>query len=328
VVAGSMVYVTAYVQQTQSYLVETLDRQTGTVRWQRALDGRPSLPAVANGQVFVMTSQQFGGHLLALSASDGSVLWDYASDAPVSIGGDTANGGSTAPLVRNHLVYMQATDRDPSGVANLALLALNTGDGTVAWRYQTGGIAATPAFNQSGDTLCVSTSASSQQGMTSVVVGLATMSGHVRWRVTNAGSLLSGCISGGDVFYLTAGSASQPGSVLALNGQDGRQLWRISTASPVVADGLLAPTVTNGLVGVYLAGPATTSGPLMGTMAVLRASDGKLVWQHDFPGHPDLLMDIDGDQIYNPEFAADLPSIVVYALDSGAHLWSHRLGYL
>jgi hypothetical protein len=63
-------------------------------------------------------------------------------------------------------------------------------------------------------------------------------------------------------------------------------------------------------------------------MTVLRASDGKLVWQHDFGGRPDLLMDIEGEQIYNPEFAADVPSLVVYALDSGARLWSYRLGYL
>src|SRR5262249_7530020 len=141
VVSGSVVYVVATQiqgqQVTESGLVEALDSQTGAVRWQRALAATPSSPAIANGQVFVMASQQFGGHLLALSASDGSVMWDYTADAPVSIGGDTENGGPTAPLVHNHLVYVQATDREASGVANLALLALNAGDGTVAWRYQT-----------------------------------------------------------------------------------------------------------------------------------------------------------------------------------------------
>jgi outer membrane protein assembly factor BamB len=332
VVASSTVYVVASLAQgggqqfQETGLVEALDSQSGAVRWQRAVDATPSSPAVADGQVFVMASQQFGGHLLALSANDGSVIWDYTADAPISIGGDTENGGPTAPLVHNHLVYVQATDREASGTANLALLALNTRDGSVAWRYQTGGISATPAFNQSGDTLCVSAFLPSQLGGTSVVAGLAATSGLLRWHMTTADGL-SGCIPGGNVFYFTEGSASQPGSVLALNSQDGRQLWKAPTSSPVVADGLLAPTVTNGFVGVYLA-PATTPGPVMGRMTVLRSSDGKLVWQHDFGGHPDLLMDIEGDQIYNPEFAADVPSLVVYALDSGTRLWSYRLGYL
>jgi hypothetical protein len=63
-------------------------------------------------------------------------------------------------------------------------------------------------------------------------------------------------------------------------------------------------------------------------MAVLRASDGKLLWQGDFDGEPGGLMDIEGDQIYNPEVAAGMPTIVVYALDSDSRLWSYRSGYL
>jgi outer membrane protein assembly factor BamB len=335
VVSGSMVYVTASViphpvpelGPTSSGLVVALDRQTGTVRWQRALDDRLSLPAVTNGQVFVMVSQQFGGHLLALNASDGSVMWDHTFDVGLAIGDDTKNGGSTAPLVRNHLIYVQASSRDASGIAHLALLALNTRDGSVAWRYQTGGSTATPVFNQSGDTLCVSSYPSPPLGGTSVVAGLAALSGRVRWRVTDV-SIPSGCSSQGDVFYLTEGSLSQPGSVLALNSQDGRQLWRIPTASQVVGDAWRGPTVTQGFVGVYLVGPGTPSTPVRGRMVVLRAGDGKLLWQGDFDGEPGGPMDIEGDQIYNPEVAAGLPIVVVYALDSGARLWSYGFGHL
>jgi hypothetical protein len=39
-------------------------------------------------------------------------------------------------------------------------------------------------------------------------------------------------------------------------------------------------------------------------------------------------MDIKGDHIYNPEVAAGLPTTVVYALDSGARLWSYGVGHL
>ena len=126
VVSGSMVYVTASVipqplpelRPTSSGLVVALDRQTGTVRWQRALDDRLSLPAIANGQVFVMVGQQFGGHLLALNASDGSVMLDHTFDVGLALADDTQNRGSIAPLVRNHLVYVQGSSRDASGVAH------------------------------------------------------------------------------------------------------------------------------------------------------------------------------------------------------------------
>jgi outer membrane protein assembly factor BamB len=335
VVSGSMVYVTASVipqpvpelGPTSSSLVDALDSQTGTVRWQRALDDRLSLPAVANGQVFVVVSQQVGGHLLALSASDGSVMWDHPFDVGLTFGDDTKNGGSTAPLVRNQLAYVQGSSRDASGVAHLALFALNTRDGSAAWRYQTEGHTATPAFNQSGDTLCVSTYQSPSRIGPGVVAGLAATSGQVRWRVTDV-RIPSGCSSHGDVFYLTEGSLAQPGSLLALNSQDGRQLWRIPTVSQVAGDAWRGPTVTRGFIGVYLIGPATTSTPVRGGMAVLRASDGKLLWQRDFDGEPAGLMDIEGEQIYNPEVAAGIPTIVVYALDSGARLWSYRFGDL
>jgi outer membrane protein assembly factor BamB len=331
VVSGSMVYVTAYVAQgqqyTESHLVEALDSQTGTVRWQRALDGRPSLPVVANGQVFVEAGQQFGGHVLALSASDGSVLWDHTFDVGLSIGDDTTNRGSTAPLVRNQLVYVQGSSRDASGVAHLAVFALSTRDGSVAWRYQTEGSTATPVFNQSGNVLCVSTYPSPPLRGPGAVAGLAATSGQMRWRVTDV-SIPSGCSSQGDVFYLTEGSLAQPGSLLALNSQDGRQLWRIPTVSQVAGDAWRGPTVTHGFIGVYLVGPATTSTPVRGRMAVLRASDGKLLWQRDFDGEAGGLMDIEGDQTYNPEVVAGTPTIVVYALDSGARLWSYAFGHL
>jgi outer membrane protein assembly factor BamB len=335
VVSGSMVYVTASVipqpvpelGPTSSGLVVALDRQTGTVRWKRALDDRLSLPSVVNEQVFVMVSQQFGGHLLALNASDGSVMWDHTFDVGLTIADDTKNGGSAAPLVHTHLVYVQGNTRDASGVAHLALLALSTRDGSVAWRYQTESSTATPVFNQSGDTLCVSSYQSRPLSGASIVAGLAALSGEVRWSVSDV-SIPSGCSAQGDVFYLTEGSASQPGSVLALNSQNGRKLWRISTASQVAADAWRGPTVTHGFIGVYQLGPATTSTPVRGRMAVLRTSDGKLLWQRDFDGEAGGLMDIEGDQIYNPEILAGLPAIVVYALDTGARLWTYRFGYL
>jgi outer membrane protein assembly factor BamB len=185
-----------------------------------------------------------------------------------------------------------------------------------------------PAINESGDTLCVSTEAQAPRlGGASMVVGLGALSGQVRWRATTV-SMPSGCSSQGGIFYLTDGALGQPGSVLALNSQDGRQLWRTPTASQVAADAWRGPTVIQGFVGVYLIGPGTTSTPVRGRLAVLRTSDGKLLWQGDFDGEAGGRMDIEGDQIYNPEVSAGIPTIVVYTLDSGARLWSYRFGQL
>lgn len=339
VVDGSAVYASASVFQQQgqqplveSGLLEALDTQTGTVRWQRALEDTPSMAASADGRVFVMASHLFAGHLLALNASDGSVAWDYTSDAPLSRGGDEQNGGSNAPLVVGGRVFAQAAERDAGGAANLKLVVLNARDGSMAWQHQSQGITATPAFNQGGDVLCIS--AYDGAGNASTILGLAASSGATRWSISDIG-IVSGCTAAGDIFYLTQRSNDRTtGSIFALNSQDGQQRWKTPAGPPVAADGLLAPAVENGVVGVYLVGPAPTHGPPMDTLAVLRASDGKLLWRHDFGGIAESVMDVEGDLIFNPELyfnpelSSDLPIVTAYALDTGARQWSYALGHL
>jgi outer membrane protein assembly factor BamB len=331
VVDGSTVYVSASVlpaegqqSQVESGLLEALDVRTGAVRWQRALEGTPSMAASADGRVFVMASRQFSGHLLALDASDGAVAWDYTSDAPLTPGDQ--NGESNAPLVVDGRVYVQATERNGDGTANLKLLALNARDGSVAWQHQTGGIAATPAFNQDRDTLCLSTFAPT--GDVSTILGLAVSSGATRWGITDLHGV-SGCTASGNNFYLTQRSSDlETGSVFALSSHDGRQLWKTSTGAPIIAAGALPPVMSGGMAAVYLQGPTPTRGPVMSTLAVLRMSDGKPLWRHDFGGNPDHLVDIEGNLIFNPELLGGLPIVTTYALDTGTPLWRYALGHL
>jgi outer membrane protein assembly factor BamB len=335
VVDGATIFVSASVVQTQGQavpvvtgLLAVLDAQTGAVRWQKALEATPSMAASAGGRVYVLMSQQFAGHLLALDTNNGSVAWDYASDAPLARGGDVENGQSDAPLAVAGRVYVQGAKRNADGTADLNLLAVDGRDGHVAWQHLTRGIAATPAFNQGGDTLCLSTFAPAPTFGSSVAMGLDVATGRARWSVDVTG-IASACTAAGDAFYLTeAAPGYTGGSAIALSSRDGRQLWKTTTGPAVVADGLLPPAVGSGVVGVYLQGPAATSGPSMSTIAVLRASDGTNLWRHDFGGRPDKVLDLEDGLIFNSELSGDLPVINAYARDTGTLLWNYALGHL
>jgi outer membrane protein assembly factor BamB len=340
VVDGSAVYVSVLVQgtqgqqpPTQSGLLAALDVQTGAVRWQRALDDTPSMATSADGRVFVIVRHAIAGiccdsHLLALGAPDGGVRWDFTIPGGLlARGDDLENGRSNAPIVIGGHIYVLESERSADGTANERLLALNVADGSLAWQHPVEGITATPTFNQSGDTLCVSTAENVQDAST--ILGLASTSGATRWSIPAMSGIASGCAASGDTFYLTQRSPDKvTGSVFAVRSQDGRQLWKTSTASPVVADGLIAPAVGTGAVGVYLQGPAATHGPLMSTLAVLRASDGTLLWKHDYGGRPGQVLDIAGDLIFNSELPGGLPVVTAYALDTGAPRWTYALGHL
>ena len=70
-VADGVVYVGG-----ESGVVEALDAATGTLRWQRSVDGAvDSAPAVADGAIYVTTEK---GSVYALRARDGALAWLYA----------------------------------------------------------------------------------------------------------------------------------------------------------------------------------------------------------------------------------------------------------
>ena len=180
--------------------------------------------------------------MAAVNAGDGSVQWDYASDALLTRGGDAPNTGSDAPQVVASRVYVETTERDAGEGAQLKLLTLDAASGHVAWQYQTSGIAATPAFNQRGDTVCLGVS--NPMANTSDILGLATSNGTPSWSITGVAGLVSGCTTSGDTFYLTQRSADgTTGSVMALTSQgaSSRSIWKTATSAPGAADGLLAP---------------------------------------------------------------------------------------
>jgi outer membrane protein assembly factor BamB len=334
VVSGGVVYLSSLVidtsgQQAPAGLAEALDSRTGAVIWHHNLAQEPLMPAIAAGRVFMITNGQqlqggfTGAHLIALNSSDGAVLWDDSSPSIVTRGSDTENGGSTGPIVAGSQVYVQSVVRNPDGTANLAQLAFNAKDGHSIWQYPTEGIAASPALNESGDTLCTSAFAYPN----STVRGLSVTSGQPRWSITLDQQIASGCVAQGDTFYVNISDPKYTsGSILALNSRDGRQLWRTTINAPTDADGLLPPTVDGTLVATYTF-PAREVGPVQGGVAVVDASTGKLIWKQDFPIHPDLLMDISGDQFYLREQNQQKQMLVACALATGKVLWTYELGH-
>lgn|GEM_PF-1804456 len=318
-VANGVVYLGSSVLQEHAAVpsgqIESLDSQNGSVRWQKALNDIPATPLLMNGHLFVMTNQLSGfeGHILALNTTDGSVIWDYASDVPLSGGGETDLGGPTPPVIVGQHIYVQATERNVDGTANLLLLAINIGNGSVAWQYATGGISTTPASDQSGNTLCVSTFV--QTGDAGTVVGLAATSGHVLWNIAVQGSA-SPCVAEGTTFYFDERSADgASGNALALNSQDGRQVWKNAISAPLDGYGLLPPILADGLVIPILE---------EGHVVVLRAIDGKQLWQHDIATTS---QDVSGSQLYLSENQQGQRLLAAYDLRTGARLWDYSIGH-
>jgi alcohol dehydrogenase (cytochrome c) len=126
VVHGVMYFTT----DTISYAI---DAATCAERWKLVRHSEtPSIVAVhrgfayLNGRLFRGTSD---GHVIALDANDGRLLWDQVIDAK-------APGVSLpmAPIAANGLVYIGNAGGDQSGVTG-HVYALDANDGHVAWKF-------------------------------------------------------------------------------------------------------------------------------------------------------------------------------------------------
>lgn len=332
VVSGSSVYLSVVIfhieggQESTSGLVQVLDSQTGALRWQTALSNVPTMVTVVDGRALVMTGQEVSGygHLLALSAQNGSLLWDYTTNGLINRGGDVVNGWSSAPVVSGQLAYPQTVERVTDAGAEIAQLAINTSDGSLAWKYELQGKPATPVLDESGDILCIGAFLPGKG--VSNVTGLDATTGRLRW-TTSLRGIASGCVAAGSVFYLSYGSSSDPpSSFIALNSRNGHELWSAAMGTPIDADGTLVPSVSSGLVATYADAGLSPTNSVMTAIVVVRSSDGALVWKHIFSGRPEKIMDIEGGQIYTPEYSGLSPLISAYSLTTGAKLWTYNLG--
>src|SRR5215469_6799102 len=90
VIAGSTIYASSFfLGGPEAAVVEALDRQSGKLLWSRPFLGTtpetPGPPAVVGDKLFLfaLPALRNSWRLLALNASDGSLVWDHTEDSPL-----------------------------------------------------------------------------------------------------------------------------------------------------------------------------------------------------------------------------------------------------
>lgn len=119
VIGGGVAFDSGILYATPGYdELVALDAANGAVKWRANLPS-PSraAPTVANGRVFVTT---LSNTLLALNATDGSVLWEFAG-----LASSTALIGAASPAASGDLVVPAFSSGE--------LYAIRAGNGSVAW---------------------------------------------------------------------------------------------------------------------------------------------------------------------------------------------------
>lgn len=343
VITGSMIYVSAFIHGgPEAGVVEALDRRSGKLLWRRPFLGpTPGTPVVVGDRVFlfVAADSRYSWQLLALNASDGSIVWDHKDDSPLfyrtnisllppgyvpDIGLSPREALNVpAPLVGNQLVYV------PSKY--FKLLALAASDGKLVWEHATAGPDYALVLSQRSDMLCLIPAGGSS------IEALDAKTGQTRWqRRTN--TTLSLPAAQGDAFYFSEtgpippfGSPANhiPGDVFALASNDGHDLWRSHGTTPLSAPNSSGPPwVAHGLVGQVLIALDATPWP---TLVVFRADNGELVWQHKIQGPSTAWVYVEGGQVYfitPPTMSGSSHTVAAYALSTGAQLWTYETGHL
>jgi len=92
--AGERVYIKSVNQ------LYALDRLTGETAWTYQGPGFVSMPAVAGGQIYIITRTGSSGQLRALRLADGQEIWQT----------DNARLANAAPVVAGGRVYVRTVD--------------------------------------------------------------------------------------------------------------------------------------------------------------------------------------------------------------------------
>jgi len=213
--SSSAVVVNGIVYASGGNFVYALNVSTGAYLWSYPIASYSSSPAVANGVVYVGSTDS---KLYALNATTGAFLWSYTT------------GGAlySSPTVANGVVYVGSTDSK--------LYALNATTGGYLWSYTTG---SSIYFSSPAVANGVVYIGSYDRRL----YALNATTGAYLWSYTTGSSIYSSspAVANGVVYV-----GSDDGALYALNATTGGYLWSYSTGSAIYS----SPAVANGVVYV------------------------------------------------------------------------------
>lgn len=229
-----------------------LSRDNGEEVWSATLPNEALSAPRSNNSMVV--AQSIDGKVHAFNAADGEKLWQYDSAVPA-----LSLRAAASPLVGADLVL--------ASLANGRLMALSNDTGQPVWQYQVGEPAGRTELERLVDVAGVPLileSAAMVVGYQGKLALVDIESGREIWSRA-ASSLHSPMIANGNIFL-----ASANGDVIALQGQDRRELWR---QDKLAWRQLSQPIVLNDYLLV---------GDFEGYIHILSLEDGSLQGQLEF----------------------------------------------
>lgn len=197
-----------------------LSTVNGNVRWSTSLGGPiKAAPAYYGGKLFV---GDYGGYMNAVDAKTGKVVWQSGSLGP---GFGAAGQFYSTPAVAFGRVYAGNNDG--------RIYSYDSGDGTLAWSYSTGGYA------YSGPTV-----ATTRHSPPTVFIGsfdgnvyaLDAKDGSLRWSRGAGGQVIGSLSAIGDIVYVAEFTNKTTSGFMM---RSGRRVFRYpkGTYTPVISDG-------------------------------------------------------------------------------------------
>lgn len=318
----------------QHSFIYALRASDGSQRWRYMVDNSPSVKEV-NDILYITTSSfappdsstpsaappDIQGSLLALRASDGTLLWHYQGLSGSRFGG---GGIGIDPLVDSGVVYISTGDQSGQNFVS----ALQASDGMLLWRYKLPGnkSIALAELQVINGVIYIGTGDQAGQNFVSA---LRTSDGMLLWHYKlpgNALTTLTGLHVVKGVAYISTEDKSSTGTYLhgtvyALQSSDGTLLWQYQANGQLAGIG-----IGNGRVDVFTFDYSETNSALISTsLIMLGSSDGKFLWQHKY-GEIYGAQEINGVVYIGTSTTFQLQSGTVYALraNDGSILWQHQ----
>ncbi len=194
-----------YVSSWESGSLFSLDEKSGRVLWKfTAGADLPFSPSVLNGTVYIGSVD---GHLYALKATDGSLLWRFAAQNRIAI--------TSHPYVYGNSIYISSRDH--------TLYAIYPDSGKKRWHFTSGGMIESSPVGFKGSLFFGS--------FDGKLYKISAKNGKKVWEFATKGPILSSpAIVNGTVYI-----GSQDGFLYAVDAQTKRLAWKTKLNGPIDA---------------------------------------------------------------------------------------------